>query len=442
MPSFSSFNIFSRIRNSDKWFIVNLLSENADILTASEAQTIGQIKNGTLIDDDFTAELVSRGYIADTAVEEILYREKYNEFLKTRESDEIQLFFVPGYNCNFSCSYCYQDQYINPGQEITREIIDSFFEYISVTFAGRKKYITVFGGEPLLPGKKQKEIIEYIIERSSSEGIDICIVTNGFWLEDYINIFKKGKIREVQVTLDGTGEVHNRRRHLKNGGPTFDRIVAGIDACLEAGMPVNLRMVADRENIDALPALATFAINKGWTSNPGFKTQIGRNYELHHCQTSAEKLFDRVSLYERIAELIRDYPHISEFHKPAYSITRFLHENGRLPQPLFDSCPGCKTEWAFDYTGRIYSCTATVGKSDECLGSFWPETRLDQVKTGEWIRRDVLSISECTECSLRLACGGGCASVARNRTGKILSPDCRPVRELLEIGFSEYFIDR
>ena len=62
-----------------------------------------------------------------------------------------------------------------------------------------------------------------------------------------------------------------------------------------------------------------------------------------------------------------------------------------------------------------------------------------QIRTyDDWEDRDVTSIPECRTCSLQLACGGGCASVAKNRSGKILAPDCRPVRELMELGFSLY----
>ncbi len=96
----------------------------------------------------------------------------------------------------------------------------------------------------------------------------------------------KGKIREVQVTLDGTADIHNSRRFLKGGDGTFDRIVRGIDAALANKIDINLRMVIDKENIDNLPDLAQFAIDKGWTKSRYFKTQIGRNYELHHCQSA------------------------------------------------------------------------------------------------------------------------------------------------------------
>ena len=185
----------------------------------------------------------------DSDEEARLYRQKYLDFIDSRDKDEIQLFFITNYSCNFACSYCYQDQYNNPKQELSTELIDSFFQYIQSEFAGRKKYITVFGGEPLLNNPKQKILLKHLIEKANESNLEICFVTNGYTLEEYIPILKNGKIREIQVTLDGTETIHNKRRFLKGGAGTFDKIVKGIDACLENNIPVNLRMVADKENI-------------------------------------------------------------------------------------------------------------------------------------------------------------------------------------------------
>jgi uncharacterized protein len=441
--NYSRFNIFSKIRDSENYFIVNLLTGNADILDIDDSNKIKAIIRGELSSDDaFYGELSSKGYISEPSEEDKLYRTRYLDFLDSRSKDEIQLFFVTNYSCNFACTYCYQDEYNNPKQELNNEVIDSFFNYIRNEFAGRDKYITVFGGEPLLNNPKQKAAIGYLLKKASDEKLDISFVTNGYNLENYIDILMNKSVREIQVTLDGTGPVHNKRRFLKSGHGTFVEIVRGIDACIKNEIAVNLRMVIDKDNIDNLPDLARFAINKGWTKSPYFKTQIGRNYELHHCQSTPDKLFSRVSLYETIYELTREYPHILEFYKPAYSIAKFLSENGSLPDPLFDSCPACKTEWAFDYTGQIYSCTATVGKADESLGSFYPSiTRINE-KIDEWESRDITSIPGCKTCNLQLACGGGCGSVAKNNKGSVCSPDCRPITELLELGFSEYFEHR
>ena len=436
--TFSKHNIISKVRNSDNYYIVNLLSGEADLLTANEAATL---TNGgdIAIDHQLTESLQAKGYLTDRGSEDKNFRLKYWDFTDQRDDEDVQLFFVMNYSCNVGCCCCYQDEYTNPNSSANEQLIDAFFVYLDKELTHRRKYITLFGGEPLLHTPHQRQLVDYFIGKSAEAEVEVCVVTNGYHLENYIPILKKGLIREIQVTLDGTESVHNMRRMLKGGGATFEAVVRGIDSCLQNNMPVNLRMVVDKENISNLPALATYAIERGWTSHPLFKTQIGRNYELHHCQSTPDKLFTRISLYESIYQLTEQYPHISQFYKPAYSVAKYLNEHGRLPDPLFDACPACKSEWAFDYTGTIYSCTATVGKSEEALGTFWPVISKNQPLIQQWESRDVTTIPECKDCSVQLACGGGCGSVAKNKNGKILSPDCRPVKALLELGFAAYF---
>jgi uncharacterized protein len=144
-------------------------------------------------------------------------------------------------------------------------------------------------------------------------------------------------------------------------------------------------------------------------------------------------------MYQELYTMVQANPEILEFHKPTFSISKFLFENGELPSPLFDSCPGTKSEWAFDYTGNIYSCTATVGKAAESLGTFFPTVSKKNKLIEQWEERDVTVIEKCKTCNLQLACGGGCASVAFNATGNLHAPDCVPVKELVGMGVSTYF---
>jgi uncharacterized protein len=430
---FSKYNIFSKINDSDNYYLINILTGNADILTPDMAKEV--MENNISNKDEF----IEKGYLCDESEEKKLFISKYFDFIENRDKDEVQIFFVPWYACNFSCSYCYQSGYENEAKPLSNEVIDSFFNYIKKEFASRRKYITIFGGEPLLPGKRTHDTIEYILDKASELNIDTAFVTNGYCLDEYVPLFKDKKIREVQVTLDGVGKMHNERRPLKNMGPTFEKIVHGIDMALENNLTINLRAVIDKGNITCLNDLAGFAIEKGWTKSPFFKTQLGRNYELHYCQPGNSKLMTRLEFYEEIYNQLKENPQIIEFYKPAFSISKFLFENGELPSPLFDDCTGCKTEWAFDHTGNIYACTATVGKPGSSLGTFYPEVTKKQDSIEEWENRDVTTINECKDCSLQLACGGGCAEVAFNRTGKLNSPDCRPVKELMSMGISYYF---
>jgi uncharacterized protein len=428
----SKHNIFSSVHLSDECFIVNMLSGNADILSHTEAlRVIGNEVNNDPV-------YIEKGYVVEPAIEDRLYRRKYLDFLDTRDNDEIQIFYVPSYACNFSCAYCYQEGYTSGENENSLAVTAAFFTYIRNTFQNRKKYITLFGGEPLLGNETNRKYIESFISQCNDSHLDMAFVTNGYHLESYVPLLSTARIREIQVTLDGPETVHDRRRPLKGGMGTFSSIVKGIDAALAAGLPVNLRVVLDKENIGSLPELARFATDKGWTRSPLFKTQLGRNYELHYCQSQQSKLYSRIDLYKDLYTMILQNPVILDFHKPAYSVSKFLFENGELPSPLFDSCPGCKTEWAFDYTGKIFSCTATVGKPGEELGTFYPQVSLNRETVERWQQRDVFSIKACGSCNVRLACGGGCASVAFNRDHDLHAPDCRPVKELLELGISLY----
>ena len=427
----SRHNIIVPVKDSSDFFIVNPLHQSADFISAEELEQLQNIQ-------DANGDFAERGYLISEVAEKKAFKMSYLDFLDMRNEDEIQLFFVPNYSCNFTCSYCYQEGYSSSESKLTREVVDAFFDYIGKEFAGRKKYITVFGGEPLLPGKNQYKIIEYIVEKSKEARLDLAFVTNGYTLASYVKLFKTASIREVQVTLDGTKSVHDSRRYMKGGQSTFDRIIDGIDACLENNISINLRMVVDRDNLINLPELARFAIEKGWTKSPLFKTQIGRNYELHVCNSSPEKLFTRAELYEHIYELIQVHTEIIEFYKPGFSIAKYIAENDELPSPLFDSCPACKTEWAFDFSGAIYSCTATVGKKGEELGTFYPAVTKNEDAISEWQDRDITTIEKCKTCDVALVCGGGCASVAKNKYGQVNTPDCRPVKELLSLGAKAY----
>jgi uncharacterized protein len=135
----SKYNIFSAIRDSGNYFILNPLTGSADVLSPREASLAGMLQKGESVSDaDFLNEFISKGYLIDEEQEKKLYRSKYLDFSDNREKDEIQIFLVTNYSCNFACSYCYQDQYVFPGKELTREMTDAFFSYIGREFEAGK----------------------------------------------------------------------------------------------------------------------------------------------------------------------------------------------------------------------------------------------------------------------------------------------------------------
>lgn len=437
-------NITVKLRDSHDYAIFNPLSGSFDVMDEQDRLSLEKSGSGANVAPEFSDYLLERGYVYQSTEDEQNAIAKASEaFLKETADSQVQLMLIPTYGCNLACVYCYEHGVAAEHKVITKEAVDAFFNYARKNFSDYKikPYITLFGGEPLVNSPAQRTIIDYIIDRCAEEGYEVAAVTNGYDFPDFVDILKKAHVKEMQFTLDGCRDIHDQRRATANGKGTFDKVIAGIAAAVEAGFPVNLRTVVDLENIEDLVNLAEFLDAKGWLDLPPtlFKTQIGRNYELFSCYSKPQYLMSQVQLWAEYAKLSKLYPILAKFHRPDFYAIRHLVDTGELPIASFDTCPACKTEWVFDLNGEIYGCTASCGRQEYLLGTYYPEVRLNQERITRWQSRSVQTIDKCRDCKYDVICGGGCGVVAANKHNcDPLSPDCRPIQELSEIGINYY----
>lgn len=439
-------NIIAKLDQEDpvEYAILNPVAGSFDLMSETEYDSYRDLEQGKEIDPEMTEYLMERGYLfKDRRAYVESLKKAYEEFQSEVKDAQVQLMLIPTYSCNMACTYCFQHGIDGKPKLISKETADGFFDYIRKEFADNriKPFITLFGGEPLMNSKSQREIIAYIIDKCNEEGYELSAVTNGYDFIEYIDLLKKAKIKEIQFTLDGTQKVHDQRRMTASHKGTFERVIAGMEQAVAHGMPVNLRTVTDKQNIDDLVNLAELLDQKGWLDLPPerFKTQIGRNYELFECYEKPEHLFSQVEMWGYVAKLAEKYPVMKKFHRPDFMGIRYLADTGELYLASFDTCPAGKTEWVFDLYGDIYGCTASCGREDFKLGTYWPEVRKKEALIQSWKNRNVTNIEKCKSCKYDVICGGGCGVVAANRNGgEILSPDCRPIQELYEIGLNFY----
>jgi uncharacterized protein len=434
--------ILADVPGRDQVLLVQPLIGQAALLGSADAEALRALPGGTLPPSLPEATLREAGFVVDgEAEDEALLQRALAEWRSEAARTPTQLIVVPSFGCNLACTYCYQEPFDpSAGGLIRPEAVDAFFAYVDRHHLSgpMKPYVTLFGGEPLRDTPAHHDRIARFLAGARDRKLQVAVVTNGHDLLAFLPDLAAGPVKEVQVTLDGPREIHDRRRPHANGEGTFDRIVAGVDGLVAAGIPVNLRVVADRENLPALPALAAFAEARGWLGLPSskFKTQVGRNYELFGCASrqDREALFDRVELWAEYLRLAEAQPVLRRFHRPRFHGIGHLAETGELPAPNFDACPAAKTEWAFGPDGSIYGCTATVGHPAHRLGRFFPAEERDEGAIARWSGRSVLTVPKCQGCALAPVCGGGCAAVAWSRTGTTAETDCRPVRELYGLG--------
>ena len=442
--------ILAPVPGRDEVLMVQPLSGQVALLEAPKAEALRALGRGGKLPADLPEETLRQArFVVDSENEErALLAEAYAAFLDETAKTPVQLLVVPTLGCNLRCAYCYQEAFEPEARGLmTPEGVDAFFAWVDRFHAGEspRPYLTLFGGEPLVDSPSHRDRVERYLAGADRRGMEVAAVTNGYDLEAYVPLLAGGPVKEVQVTLDGPRAVHDRRRPHASGAGTFDRIVRGIDALVAAGVPVNLRVVADRENLHALPELAALAAARGWLDLPAsrFKTQVGRNYELFGCASRQRRdaLFDRVELWARYAELAEAHPVLRRFHRPRFHGIGHLAETGELPAPNFDACPATKKEWAFGPDGSLYGCTATVGHPAHVLGTFHPRIVHDEGAIAAWRGRSTLTIPACRECALAPVCGGGCGAIAWDRDGTPLAPDCRPVAELYGIGARYHALD-
>ncbi len=438
--------ILADVPGRDEVLLVQPLSGQAALLPRASAEALRALPGGALPASLPPAALREAGFVVeDPAEDAALLAAAVTTWREEVARTQTQLIVVPSFGCNLACTYCYQELFDTSGAAlIAPEAIEALFAYVDRHHLGGKvrPYLTLFGGEPLRDTPAHRDRLGRFLAGAAARGMKVAVVTNGHDLAPLVPLLAGGPVKEVQVTLDGPRELHDARRPHRDGRGTFDRIVAGLDALVAAGVPVNLRVVADKENLPHLPALAAFAAARGWLDLPAgrFKTQVGRNYELFGCASrqDAAALFDRVELWARYVELCEAEPLLRRFHAPRFHGLSHLAATGELPPANFDACPATKTEWAFGPDGGVFGCTATVGHPAHRLGSYFPEETRDEAAIARWSGRTTFTIPACQGCALAPVCGGGCGAVAWTRTGTPLETDCRPVRELYGLGVRHY----
>lgn len=442
------FNVNQPGRENEK-ILYNSLSSSVHIVNSRVSEILEDLEKKSVgsVDPMLIDFFMDNGYLYQSEEEEKKRqtdeREKYRERMN---KGGLQVDLVTTYYCNLGCSYCFQD-----AVDMTREAkvmnVDMFEKADEVVDKLMKKefeqpfaYYILYGGEPLLPGRKFRAIIEIIANRCRTFSTPLAIVTNGLHLSEYCDLFKDLVIGELQITVDGPAEIHNKRRKTPDGRGTYEQIMKGIEKAVEYDFPINLKIVIDQENIDSIPKLAEILDSKGWLELPDekFKIQLAENIALF-----TEKKKDEKSKYMAPEEILRELfiqtkknPSMDKLFSPFCMGVKCLYLTGAPPYPRFTKCVAIKSELAFGPDGCIYPCLAFVGFKDYSIGTYYPEEYIDEEKFQQWKNRDVETVEECEECLFKYICGGKCEpSISPEGLNM---PPCPNVKEIMQIGFDYY----
>ena len=184
------------------------------------------------LDEDIKKILVAHNIVVSNDFDnKYLTKLKFIHRRSAFANSQLSLTIATTTDCYFKCPYCYEVgiSHTKMDEETETAIID----YIN-TIKPKSLYITWYGGEPLMNFKTIERLMKNINELSYIEEVKYDMVTNGSLLTEKVgSYFIEKKLKNVQITIDGLEENHNRTRITKNGKSSYRIILSNLDKALE-----------------------------------------------------------------------------------------------------------------------------------------------------------------------------------------------------------------
>ena len=160
-----------------------------------------------------------------------------------------------GAACNLACDYCYYLEkghlYEGTRQLMSDELLEKFVKEYTASQTMREVLFTWHGGEPLLrPLSFYEKALSLQQKYAGGRHIDNCLQTNGTLLTEEWCRFLHDHHWLVGLSIDGPATFHDAYRKNKQGSPTFDKVMRGIEMLNRYEVEWNAMAVVNDKNAD------------------------------------------------------------------------------------------------------------------------------------------------------------------------------------------------
>ncbi|HEX6903340.1 MAG TPA: radical SAM protein [Thermoanaerobaculia bacterium] len=365
--------------------------------------------------------LVDRGFMVKDGTNE--YRKIQLAFGQQHyRNDVLQLILLASEDCNFRCTYCYEDfarGTMQPAvRAATRKLVEKRIKNL------RQLHINWFGGEPLYGFAAIEELAPFFIQICAENSVRFRsnMTTNGYLLTPEVaEKLLAWQITRFQITLDGRPEDHDRSRPTRNGQGSFWTIIENLKALSRRteDYEVALRVNFDRNNH---PHMTEFMdiIKREIGDDPRFQMRFhgvgrwgGQNDEQLDVCGPDEAAQIRYDLKQ-------------EARKRGISIGRGLKDVSGFGN---DACYAARPfNFIIGASGKLMKCTVALDKDDANVVGRLTEQgdlEIDRDKLALWTEPAFESDSKCKKCVILPACQGLHCPLVRMEEHR--SP-CSPVR--------------
>lgn len=347
--------------------------------------------------------------------------------LKIKQSVLKAICLHVAHGCNMDCEYCFagKGEYSGKSGIMSLEVGKRALDYL-VENSGSRRHLEVdfFGGEPLINWDVCKELVKYgrELEKKHDKIFNFTLTTNGVLIDDDVIDFTNREMGNVVLSMDGRRETHDRMRHSKSGGGTYDSIMDNFRALVDSRTEEG----AERRSKEYYMRGTYTAYNKDFSRDVIAMADLGFRetsiepvvsdpdvpYALH--EEDLPQLFEE---YEKLAlEMLEREKRGEGFNFYHYTVDL---TGGPCIYKRVSGC-GVSTEYlAVTPTGDLYPCHQFVGDDEMIVGNIYegithPET-VDIFRGNN----NLYTRDECRNCWAKLYCAGGCAANNYHSNGDI-----------------------
>ena len=173
-----------------------------------------------------------------------------------------------GPDCNIACEYCFyackRELFGGGAHRMSNDVAERLVkDYLSLGF--EQNSFAWQGGEPTLMGLDfYKRVVGWQQQYGQAgQAVTNALQTNGILLDaEWAQLMAEYKFL-AGISLDGPKRFHDHYRVDRAGAGTFDRVMAGIEACREHGAEFNILVLLNHLNVQEPDELFEFFTNLG-----------------------------------------------------------------------------------------------------------------------------------------------------------------------------------
>ncbi len=359
-----------------------------------------------------------------------IQKDKMREFAeKKQESRPTTFFITETMSCPLSCTYCFEKDVRSEGGK--KRLVEGDIREIDRAISAYREFrdlpsdrisLNLFGGEPLQQANFQ--LNEGLLKLAENRGYYVSVITSGATINQaYLDLLSRhrDRITEVDITLDGSKEIHDSQRPMGKPGShrgSYDLVVRGIDQLLDRDVRVLAKQNLGIAGLGDLKRHIQEMEQRGWYErgfvhginlirNYGGVSTQGQNIENEAAYILA--VIDVLSKPDMASALERTrFEGIKFTESLAHASKGLIRKDGSVPfdaYPRYAHChPTDGTTLTIAPNGDLYGCNWSIGKTKPFGNIF--ETP-DFASLRSTFVSDVAD-DTCEPCDVSTSCGGGC----------------------------------